>query len=630
MVEKKEIWREQEWHCQLLNHPLLGIDLNLDIITKYFFDSEKHSFTYKYKKQNPDDELRGAVNLARVIEMGRRMPSAQNLAEIAQKKLLDILRDKKPEPMWDIFTDSGLDARPLSRTYSTSKILLGIGIKGIEDIGFDQIVIPELRKQLIKMATHERLEAYPYLIYLVSRALQHCSAMDIECNKTVGVWADRFLNLFQAQLELQGPGGLSTIYLALALGIANKYLPEAMERKRLKHLISVLIEKFPVLPAQSKNSIIRLESHAIGCSALDALIPLLEDELLTENLFNYPQYIEDTMNWIHYHSQKEDNILCFHTDCFIDERPEELWYNCTVLDFATLLKSCLCSEERKSIKLFLGAKTPRNPYPYQSMRIGGFKWPDILKRRLLDIAKTRIPKGEKLKQNGIVLFGPPGTTKTSVVESMCEYLGKDDWSIVNIGPAQFLNEGFDKLFYQINKIFSVLVRLRQTLILFDEFELLVLVRESDKKGTMWQPELVTDVMLPWFKELHDWGQNIYIIATNNLKLVDKAIIRPRRFDFILPVGPPNKKEKNLLLNEWLDKDHDCTKLAESIDERATIGELSQWTGLIEEKNVKDNDALDLWSKHFKKRLQINNKCFNEFIKLSKKCSFPPEAGEKYD
>lgn len=142
----------------------------------------------------------------------------------------------------------------------------------------------------------------------------------------------------------------------------------------------------------------------------------------------------------------------------------------------------------------------------------------------------------------MMLFGPPGTGKSKFSKALAKEL---KWNYVEITPGIFLSEGQDKIISNANEIFKRLMRLKKTVVFFDEVDQLVENREKNDKNT-W---IVTS-LLPKFSDLRKQKDIIFVLATNHIEKVDKAIIRRGRIDLILPMGGISWKSRlNMLIKE---------------------------------------------------------------------------------
>lgn len=158
----------------------------------------------------------------------------------------------------------------------------------------------------------------------------------------------------------------------------------------------------------------------------------------------------------------------------------------------------------------------------------------------------------------MIWFGPPGTGKTSFAKSIAAQLG---WPLLEITQKDFLAYGSDYIDASAEKIFRLLLCVKNVVILFDELEELLQAREAphDKPETAHQNErssrMLTTSMLPRIHELRDRSQSVFIFATNRLKSFDPAATRLGRFDAIIGLPPPNLEEREniwkSLKKKWL-------------------------------------------------------------------------------
>jgi hypothetical protein len=191
--------------------------------------------------------------------------------------------------------------------------------------------------------------------------------------------------------------------------------------------------------------------------------------------------------------------------------------------------------------------------------------PDTLKKVVEDdLIKSTLGAAKMLRDQRLsgrrsaLLFGPPGTSKTSLAEVIAERLG---WPLLVITPSDFLSKGLEQIYVRANEIFEDLMDLSGTVVLFDEMDALVQTRENPRgklEGAATGPrgksegaatgldvtrQLLTTSMLPKLADLHKRARVIFLMATNHRQQLDPAITRPGRFDLLLCVGPPSWDRK---------------------------------------------------------------------------------------
>jgi hypothetical protein len=134
----------------------------------------------------------------------------------------------------------------------------------------------------------------------------------------------------------------------------------------------------------------------------------------------------------------------------------------------------------------------------------------------------------------LILFGPPGTAKTTIATSMASYLS---WNFVTIDTSCFLAGGMENVAGRMGYIFERLKALDKTVILFDEIEEFCLDRENPALAM--ESRLLTTAMLTNLNELRRRESSIFMVATNRIRAFDAAVVRPGRFDALFFVGTPN-------------------------------------------------------------------------------------------
>jgi hypothetical protein len=147
------------------------------------------------------------------------------------------------------------------------------------------------------------------------------------------------------------------------------------------------------------------------------------------------------------------------------------------------------------------------------------------------------PSGEALAamaSYSAILFGPPGTAKTTVVEAISRRLG---FGFVTIDTSVFLKDGMAHVASRISDVFERLLELEDVVVLFDEVEEFMLDR-SNPSLTM-ESRMLTTAMLTKLADLRGARRVAFFVATNRLTALDAAATRVGRFDMQLFVGTPN-------------------------------------------------------------------------------------------
>jgi ATPase family associated with various cellular activities (AAA) len=177
---------------------------------------------------------------------------------------------------------------------------------------------------------------------------------------------------------------------------------------------------------------------------------------------------------------------------------------------------------------------------------------------------TRSARGSKPKSatptRAVLLCGPPGTSKTSLIEAVAKQLADDLVDkqpgrylvyLVQLSPADFLLDGPDKVEHRAKRIFDYLTQMENVVVLFDEIDRLILDRgspEYDAQEDVFQ--FMTPSMLPKLTALRKRGSVVrFAIATNYSERIDPAIARRGRIDESFVIAPPNLDARTTILEK---------------------------------------------------------------------------------
>ncbi|MFE2998178.1 ATP-binding protein [Nocardia sp. NPDC059246] len=157
-----------------------------------------------------------------------------------------------------------------------------------------------------------------------------------------------------------------------------------------------------------------------------------------------------------------------------------------------------------------------------------------------------------------ILFGPPGTGKTSFAKAVASRL---KWPFVELFPSRLAAATSEGLAAALREAFADLAELEAVLLFIDEVEEIAGVRSGQAvdPGHGVTNELLK--LIPGFRE-HD--DRLLACATNSVRSLDPAFMRPGRFDYIIPIGPPNSAARAAIWSRYLGS------AAESVDVAALV------------------------------------------------------------
>ncbi|MER5429762.1 GNAT family N-acetyltransferase [Streptomyces sp. NPDC002588] len=145
----------------------------------------------------------------------------------------------------------------------------------------------------------------------------------------------------------------------------------------------------------------------------------------------------------------------------------------------------------------------------------------------------------------IILFGPPGTGKTSFAKAVASRLG---WPFVELFPSRLAADTSEGLATALREAFADLAELDSVLLFIDEVEEIAGVRSGKAvdPGHGVTNELLK--LIPVFRE-HD--ARLLACATNSVRSLDPAFLRPGRFDYVIPIGPPDPTARAAIWDRYL-------------------------------------------------------------------------------
>jgi len=167
---------------------------------------------------------------------------------------------------------------------------------------------------------------------------------------------------------------------------------------------------------------------------------------------------------------------------------------------------------------------------------------------MLSPGKTKAAPDWKQDVSSVLLFGPPGTAKTTTVKSLAQKLG---WHFLELTPSNFIIDGLELIEQRAKDIFDDLGSLRETVILFDELDSIFIDRELLEHGSI--VNFLVPAMLPKLQALARRAKRqrlLIAIATNFYDRLDPAVVRRGRIDKHLLVLPYNHNARMSFIKDY--------------------------------------------------------------------------------
>ena len=180
-------------------------------------------------------------------------------------------------------------------------------------------------------------------------------------------------------------------------------------------------------------------------------------------------------------------------------------------------------------------------------RLGGMvKEKELIERRvILPLAQPQLAERLGLvPPRAIVLFGPPGTGKTTFAKGAASRLG---WPFVELFPSRLAGES-PGLAAALREAFALVAELEKVVLFIDEVEEIAGVRQP---RTVSAAQGVTNEMLKLIPPFREQDERLLICATNSVRALDGAFLRHGRFDYVIPVGPPDPAAREAIWDRYL-------------------------------------------------------------------------------
>lgn len=188
------------------------------------------------------------------------------------------------------------------------------------------------------------------------------------------------------------------------------------------------------------------------------------------------------------------------------------------------------------------------------------KWEDVggqkeVKMQLKEVVEWPQKHQDSLKRigvcppTGILLFGPPGCSKTLLARAVASEAGLNFLAVK--GPELF-SKWVGESEKAVKSLFAKARTNSPSIIFFDEIDGLAVIRGNESDGVSVSDRVMSQLLVE-LDGMQERANVTVIAATNRPDKIDSALLRPGRFDRLLYVGPPSETDREDIFRIHLQK-----------------------------------------------------------------------------
>ena len=215
---------------------------------------------------------------------------------------------------------------------------------------------------------------------------------------------------------------------------------------------------------------------------------------------------------------------------------------------------------------------------------------------------------------GIILYGPPGCGKIFWSKKIAEIINYEFKEI----KKHFLGTSVvDDQKITFNDFLIQTMKSEKTLLFLEDFDQLMSER-SEEKSVKSCDEETKEIILHYISHFEK-EQIVMVGAANSLEAIDKEILAPGRFDILIPIFPPNIKERSEMLLHHMKEGLSQDALLLKILEHNKAHQLPFWLETSKKMQAFSNTMLIDFTQSLKRRIRnLYQKDNSTSINITKK------------
>jgi proteasome regulatory subunit len=206
--------------------------------------------------------------------------------------------------------------------------------------------------------------------------------------------------------------------------------------------------------------------------------------------------------------------------------------------------------------------------------------------------------------SGVLLYGPPGTGKTMLAKAVAN---ETDATFIKMAGSELVHKFIGEGAKLVRDLFEVAREHEPAVIFIDEIDAIAAKRTESKTSGDAEVQRTMMQLLSEMDGFEDRGEIRIIAATNRFDMLDRAILRPGRFDRLIEVPKPDANGRELIFqihtrNMNVADDLDFSALAEDTenasgaDIKAICTEAGMFAIRDDRTTVQRADFEEAWAK----------------------------------
>jgi proteasome regulatory subunit len=206
--------------------------------------------------------------------------------------------------------------------------------------------------------------------------------------------------------------------------------------------------------------------------------------------------------------------------------------------------------------------------------------------------------------SGVLLYGPPGTGKTMLAKAVAN---ETDATFIKMAGSELVHKFIGEGAKLVRDLFEVAREHEPAVIFIDEIDAIAAKRTESKTSGDAEVQRTMMQLLSEMDGFEDRGEIRIIAATNRFDMLDRAILRPGRFDRLIEVPKPDADGRELIFqihtrNMNVADDLDFSALAEDTenasgaDIKAICTEAGMFAIRDDRTTVERADFEEAWAK----------------------------------